>query len=68
MVSLVSPASLTEWSIAIVGVIGSLGGLLKVSNCSTIKCFCLQCIREQPPSPPVVDLPEITREEVENNV
>lgn len=68
MVSLVSPASLTEWSIAIIGVIGAVGGLLKVSNCSTIKCFCLQCVRERPPSPPVVELPEITREEVERNV
>ena len=36
MVSLVSPASLTEWSIAIIGVIGAVGGLLKVSNCSKI--------------------------------
>ena len=67
MNSLVSPASLTEWSIAIIGVIGAIGGLLKVSNCSTIKCLCIQCIRDQP-SPPVVDLPEITREEVERNV
>ena len=68
MVSLVSPASLTEWSIALIGVIGAIGGLLKVSNCSTIKCFCLQCVREQPPPPPVIELPPITREELERKV
>ena len=68
MVSLVSPASLTEWSIAIIGVIGAVGGLLKVSNCSTIKCFCLQCVREIPPPPPDDESPPITQEEVERNV
>jgi hypothetical protein len=54
MVSLVSPASLTEWSIALIGVIGAIGGL--------------QCIRDIPPPPPVVELPPLTREEVESNV
>ena len=68
MVSLVSPASLTEWSIAIIGVIGAVGGLLKVSNCSSIKCFCLQCIREPPPPPPIIDPPAITQIEIENRV
>ena len=67
MVSLVSPASLTEWSIAIIGVIGAVGGLLKVSNCSSIKCFCLQCIREPPP-PPIIDPPAITQAEIESRV
>lgn len=73
MSSLVTPASLTEWSIAIIGVIGAVGGLLKVSNCSMIKCFCLQCVRDRPiPDDelqnPNIELPAPTRLEIENRV
>jgi hypothetical protein len=73
MSSLVTPASLTEWSIAIIGVIGAVGGLLKVSNCSTIKCLCIQCVRDRsiPDDElqnPDIELPAPTRLEIENRV
>ena len=65
MTSLITPASLTEWSLACVGVLGAIGGILKISNCKTIKCFCISCEREPPP---IIDPPAITRAEIESQV
>lgn len=64
MTSLITPASLTEWSLACVGVLGAIGGILKISNCKTIKCFCISCEREPPPIDPVA----ITPAEIESQV
>lgn len=48
-------ASVMEWSIAVIGVIGSIGGLLKVSNCKRIKCSItgLECERDTQNDTPV---------------
>ena len=65
MTSLITPASLTEWSLACAGVLGAIGGILKISNCRTIKCLCISCEREPPP---IINPPAITRVEIENQV
>ena len=48
-------ASVMEWSIAVIGIIGSIGGLLKVSNCRRIKCGItgLECERDTRNDSPV---------------
>jgi len=35
---IITPVSVTEFSIAVIGVLGALGGILKISNCKTMKC------------------------------
>jgi len=53
---IIETTSIMELSIAIVGVIGALGGLLKVSNCSRIKCGLtgMECDRVPPPIEDIV--------------
>ena len=48
-------ASVMEWSIAVIGIIGSIGGLLKVSKCKRIKCSItgLECERDIEDESPV---------------
>ena len=47
---IITPVSVTEFSIAVIGVLGALGGILKISNCKTMKCGLggLLCERHSP--------------------
>ena len=65
MTSLITPASLTEWSLACIGVLGAIGGILKISNCKTIRCLCISCERDPPP---IIDPTAITPVEIESQV
>ena len=47
---IITPVGVTEFSIAVIGVLGALGGILKISNCKTMKCGLggLLCERSPP--------------------
>jgi len=55
---IITPVSVTEFSIAVIGVLGALGGILKISNCKTMKCGLggLLCERHTPDLTPTVPL------------
>jgi len=55
---IITPVSVTEFSIAVIGVLGALGGILKISNCKTMKCGLggLLCERNPPDLTPTVPL------------
>jgi hypothetical protein len=48
---IITPVGVTEFSIAVIGVLGALGGILKISNCKTMKCGLggIVCERHSPP-------------------
>tara|TARA_R110001606_G_scaffold15702_1_gene64060 strand:+ start:448 stop:669 length:222 start_codon:yes stop_codon:yes gene_type:complete len=59
-------ASVMEWSLAIIGIIGSLAGLLKASKCTKIKCGItgLECERKNDLElPPVQEIKKENKEE-----
>ena len=55
---IITPVGVTEFSIAVIGVLGALGGILKISNCKTMKCGLtgLVCERSPPDLTPTVPL------------
>lgn len=46
---IITPVSVTEFSIAVIGVLGALGGILKISNCRTMKCGLTGIVCERGP-------------------
>lgn len=52
---IITPVSVTEFSIAVIGVLGALGGILKISNCKTMKCGLggIVCERSPPDLTPI---------------
>ena len=46
---IITPVGVTEFSIAVIGVLGALGGILKISNCRTMKCGLTGIVCERSP-------------------
>ena len=40
---IISTMTIMELSIAVVGILGALAGVIKASACQKIKCLCLEC-------------------------
>jgi len=46
---LLETATIMEWSLAIVGILGALGGVIKASNCRKVSiCKIIECEKVQP--------------------
>tara|TARA_R110002012_G_scaffold321943_1_gene552553 strand:+ start:7771 stop:8049 length:279 start_codon:yes stop_codon:yes gene_type:complete len=61
---IITPVGVTEFSIAVIGVLGALGGILKISNCRTMKCGLTGIVCER--SPP--DLTAIEAGDIESTL
>jgi len=59
---LLETASITELSIAVIGILGAIGGVIKASNCRRISCFkIIECEKGEETSPTETELTEIDK-------
>ena len=60
---LLETASITELSIAVIGILGAFGGIIKTSNCRKISCCkIIECEKDNPElSPTETELTEIDK-------
>jgi hypothetical protein len=67
--SIVDSASVTEWSIAVIGIIGAFAGLIKASGCKEISiCKIIYCKKDGTPPPPLEIVVEPEPPSAENAV
>jgi hypothetical protein len=66
---IIDNASVTEWSIGIIGVIGAFAGLIKASACREVSlCKFIYCIKDGRPPPPVeivIEPPTVAEADIE---
>ncbi len=68
---IISTMTIMELSIAVVGILGAVGGVIKASSCQKVKCLWggLECDKTpletvgkvKPPPPPDIELVEIEK-------
>lgn len=59
---LLETASITELSIAVIGILGAVGGVIKASNCKKVSvCKIIECEKGEETSPTETELTEIDK-------
>ena len=59
---LLETASITELSIAVIGILGAVGGVIKASNCKKVSvCKIIECEKGEETSPVETELTEIDK-------
>lgn len=67
---LLETASITELSIAVIGILGAVGGVIKASNCKKVSvCKLIECEKGNEASPTETELTEIdTNKPISNKI